>query len=259
MRMQGKIGLVTAAGSGMGRAGAIRFAAEGASVGVVDIDPDAVSAVVAEIEAAGGKALGITADLTQDADSRRIVREVANHFNGLDFVWNHVGHPGPAAVEDLDMKDFDQAVDLNLRTVFITAETAVPELRARGGGSMLFTASSSGLTGSMFSPVYSMAKFGVVGMVRAMAKRYAAEGIRFNAVCPGPIDTPMLRVFVARPDQQSTQGMDKEGLVRSRGGMAPMGRPGKPEEIANAALFLLSDEASFITGAALPVDGGITA
>lgn len=157
------------------------------------------------------------------------------------------------------MKDFDQAVDLNLRTVFITAETAVPELRARGGGSMLFTASSSGLTGSMFSPVYSMAKFGVVGMVRAMAKRYAAEGIRFNAVCPGPIDTPMLRVFVARPDQQSTQGMDKEELVRSRGGMAPMGRPGKPEEIANAALFLLSDEASFITGAALPVDGGITA
>lgn len=259
MRMQGKIGLVTAAGSGMGRAGAIRFAAEGASVGVVDIDPDAVSAVVAEIEAAGGKALGITADLTQDADSRRIVREAANHFNGLDFVWNHVGHPGPAAVEDLDMKDFDQAVDLNLRTVFITAETAVPELRARGGGSMLFTASSSGLTGSMFSPVYSMAKFGVVGMVRAMAKRYAAEGIRFNAVCPGPIDTPMLRVFVARPDQQSTQGMDKEELVRSRGGMAPMGRPGKPEEIANAALFLLSDEASFITGAALPVDGGITA
>ena len=259
MRMQGKIGLVTAAGSGMGRAGAIRFAAEGASVGVVDIDPDAVSAVVAEIEAAGGKALGITADLTQDVDSRRIVREAANHFNGLDFVWNHVGHPGPAAVEDLDMKDFDQAVDLNLRTVFITAETAVPELRARGGGSMLFTASSSGLTGSMFSPVYSMAKFGVVGMVRAMAKRYAAEGIRFNAVCPGPIDTPMLRVFVARPDQQSTQGMDKEELVRSRGGMAPMGRPGKPEEIANAALFLLSDEASFITGAALPVDGGITA
>ena len=259
MRMQGKIGLVTAAGSGMGRAGAIRFAAEGASVGVVDIDPDAVSAVVAEIEAAGGKALGITADLTQDADSRRIVREAANHFNGLDFVWNHVGHPGPAAVEDLDMKDFDQAVDLNLRTVFITAETAVPELRARGGGSMLFTASSSGLTGSMFSPVYSMAKFGVVGMVKAMAKRYAAEGIRFNAVCPGPIDTPMLRVFVARPDQQSTQGMDKEELVRNRGGMAPMGRPGKPEEIANAALFLLSDEASFITGAALPVDGGITA
>ena len=247
MRMGGKIGLVTAAGSGIGRAGAIRFAKEGASVGVVDIDADAVAAVVAEIEAGGGKALGITADLSKDEDSRRIIRKTINYFNGLDFVWNHVGHPGPAVVEDLDMQDWDQAVDLNLRTVFITTESALPELRARGGGSLLFTASSSGLTGSMFSPVYSM------------AKRYAKENIRINAVCPGPIDTPMLRVFVARPDQQSTQGMDKEELVRTRGGMTPMGRPGRPEEIANAAWFLLSDEASFLTGAAVPVDGGITA
>jgi NAD(P)-dependent dehydrogenase (short-subunit alcohol dehydrogenase family) len=259
MRMQGKIGVVTAAGSGMGRAGALRFAREGASVGVVDIDGEAVAAVVAEIEAAGGQAKGIVADLTKDEDSRRIVRETASHFNGLDFVWNHVGHPGPAVVEDLDMKDWDMAVDLNLRTVFVTTETALPELRARGGGSLLFTASSSGLQGSMFSPVYSMAKFGVIGMVKALAKRYAKEKIRVNAVCPGPVDTPMLRVFVARPDQQSTQGMNKEELVASRGGMAPMGRAGQPEEIANAALFLLSDEASFITGVALPVDGGITA
>ena len=259
MRMEGRIGIVTAAASGMGRAGAVRFAAEGAAVGVVDVDPDGVAAVVAEIEAAGGRAHGVVADLSKDAESRRIVRETANRFGGLDFVWNHVGHPGPAVVEDLDMREWDTAVDLNLRSVFATTETALPELRARGGGALLFTASSSGLQASMFSPVYSMAKFGVVGLAKALAKRYAKENIRVNAICPGPVDTPMLRVFVARPDQQSTAGMDKEELVRSRGGMAPMGRPGRPEEIASAALFLLSDEASFVTGAALAVDGGITA
>ena len=259
MRMQGKIGLVTMAGSGMGRAGALRFAKEGASVGVVDIDADAVARVVAEIETAGGKAKGIVADLTKDENSARIVRETATHFNGLVFVWNHVGHPGPASIEGIEMKDYDLTMNLNLRTVLISTEAALPELRARGGGSLLFTSSSSGLMGSGYSPIYSMAKFGIIGFVKAMAKRYAKDNIRVNAVCPGPIDTPMLRIFVARPDQQSTHGMDKEELVAKRGGVGPMGRPGKPEEVANAALFLLSDEASFVNGIAMPVDGGITA
>lgn len=259
MRLEGKIGLVTAAASGMGRAGALRFAREGAAVGVADIDGDGVAAVVAEIEKAGGRARGIVADLTRDEDARRIVRETANAFGGLDFVWNHVGHPGPAAIEGIDMADFDLAVSLNLRTVLVTTETALPELRARGGGALLYTASTSGLQGSPFSPVYSAMKHGVIGFVRALAKRHAHENIRANAICPGPIDTPMLRVFVARPDQQSTQGVDKEELVKRRGGQTPMGRPGRPEEIANAALFLLSDEASFVTGAALAVDGGVTA
>lgn len=259
MRLEGKNGLVTAAGSGMGRAGAIRFAKEGASVGVVDIDEDSVNAVVSEIVAKGGRAVGIVADLTKDDDSRRIVRETANALGGLDFMWDHVGHPGPASIEGIEMKDFDTTVDLNMRTILVTTEAAIPEMRTRGGGSILFTASTSGLQGSMFSPIYSMAKFGVVGFTRALAGRLASENIRVNAVCPGPIDTPMLREFVARPDQQSTMGMDKEELVKKRGGMTRLGRPGRPEEVANAALFLLSDEASFVTGAALPVDGGVTA
>ena len=260
MRLKDKIGIVTAAGSGMGRAGAVRFAKEGAKVAVVDLDGASVDSAVKEITAAaGGKAIGITADLREDANARRIVRETANAFGGLDFVWNHLGHPGPASVEGIDMADFALAVDLNLRSQIVTTEAALPELKARGGGSLLYTASTSGLQGSQFSPVYSAVKFGVVGFARALAKRVAKDGVRVNVICPGATDTPMLRVFVARPDQQSTQGRDPEQLVAQRAGQNPMGRPARPEEIANAALFLISDEASFITGAALPVDGGTTA
>jgi len=259
MRLQGKIGIVTAAASGMGRAGALRFAREGAAVGVVDLDEAGAQAVVATIKEAGGEAIALAGDLRQDAFARDIVRRTANEFGGLDFVWNHVGHPGPAAIEGIDWKDFDLAMDLNVRTVLITTEAAIPELRARGGGALLYTASTSGLTGSQFSPVYNIAKFGVVGLVHGLSKRYAREKIRVNAVCPGPTDTPMLRVFVARPDTQLPPGETPESLVLKRGGQVPMGRPARPEEIANAALFLISDEASYITGVALPVDGGATA
>src|ERR1700722_7088335 len=259
MRLQDKIGIVTAAASGMGRAGALRFAREGASVAVVDIDAAGVDAGVGQIASAGGKAIGIAGDLPDDAFAREIVRRTANTFGGLDFVWNHVGHPGPAAIEGLDWKDFELAMDLNVRTVLVTTEAAIPELRARGGGALLYTASTSGLTGSQFSPVYNIAKFGVVGLVHGLAKRYAREKIRVNAVCPGPTDTPILRVFVARPDSQLPPGETPEPLVMKRGGQVPMGRPARPEEIASAALFLISDEASYITGVALPVDGGATA
>jgi NAD(P)-dependent dehydrogenase (short-subunit alcohol dehydrogenase family) len=244
----------------MGRAGAVPFAREGAQIAVVDVDASGVKRVVDEVSAAGGTAHGLVADLTKDDDARRIVWDTVGRFRGLDFVWNHVGHPGPAAVEGVDMAAFDLAITLNLRTVLLTTEAAIPEIRARGGGSLLFTASTSGLVGSGYSPVYSMCKFGVVGFMKSLALRLARDNIRVNAICPGPIDTPMLRVFVARPDQKSTAGMDPEELVNKRAhGSVPLGRTGRPEEIANAALFLLSDEASFVTGAALPVDGGVTA
>lgn len=259
MRLPNKIGIVTAAGSGMGRAGAVRFAEEGASVAVVDLNADAANAVVKEITDAGGKAIALSGDLTNDNFARDIVNQTVCAFGGLDFVWNHVGHPGPAAIEGLDWKDYDLAMNLNVRTVMVTTIAALPEMRARGGGSLLYTASTSGLTGSQFSPVYNIAKFGIVGLVHGLSKRYAKEKIRVNAVCPGPVDTPMLRVFVARPDSQMPAGETPETLVQKRGGQVPMGRPARPEEIANAALFLISDEASYVTGVALPVDGGATA
>lgn len=259
MRMQGRSGLVTAAASGMGRAGALRLAAEGAAVAVVDIDADGVRQVTAEIAAAGGRALPLHGDLTDDAFSRSIVAATVTAFGGLDFVWCHAGHPGPSRVEDMDMALFDLAVDLNLRSMALTTGVALPEMRRRGGGSLLYTASTGGLRGSPRSPTYSAMKFGVVGWARSLAKRVAADNIRANVICPGGVDTPMLRQFIARPDQDSTRGVDPETLVQGRNDAYPMGRPARPEEVAAAALFLLSDEASYVSGATLTVDGAMIA
>ena len=218
MRLQGKIGIVTAAGSGMGRAGALRFAREGAQVAVVDVAADAGEGRGrARSPRRGDRATGswpISPATTTRAAS---CGKRATASRGSTSSGTTSGHPGPAAVEGIDLQAFQLAIDLNLRTVLVTTEAAIPEMRARGGGSLLFTASTSGLQGSAYSPVYSMCKFGVVGFVRSLAVRLAPEKIRVNAICPGPIDTPMLRVFVARPDQKSTAGMDPEELVRRRG------------------------------------------
>ncbi|MGM0585938.1 MAG: SDR family NAD(P)-dependent oxidoreductase, partial [Pseudomonadota bacterium] len=251
-----KIGLVTAAASGMGRAGALRFAAEGAAVGVADRDAEGAAAVVAEIEAAGGRAVALDGDLRDAGRAKAIVEETVGAFGGLDFLWNHLGHPGPARVEGMAQEDLDLAVDLNLRSVMATTEAAIPHMRARGGGSILFTSSTAGLIGSRHSPVYSAMKHGVVGFAKALAIRLAADEIRVNAVCPGPVETPMFHVFGSRPDAEPKSLEEVRANALS---VVALPRLGKPEEVANAALFLLSDEASYITGAALPVDGGATA
>lgn len=256
MRMRNKVGLVTAAGSGMGRAGALRFAAEGAAVAVADRDAAAAEAVAGAIRAAGGRAVALACDLREEPAARAVVADTLAAFGGLDFVWNHLGHPGPGRVEGLAQADFDLAVDLNLRSVIVTTEEAIPALRARGGGALLYTASTAGLVGSRYSPVYAAMKHGVVGFAKALALRYAEEGIRVNVVCPGPIETPMFHVFGSRPDMARRS---LEDVTANAVSTVPMKRLGQPEEVANAALFLLSDEASFITGVALPIDGGAVA
>jgi len=259
MKLKGKTGIVTAAASGMGRAGALRFAREGAKVVVVDRDREKAEAVVRQIQADGGEAIAECGDLCDDAFAKKIVHACNAAFGGPDFLWAHAGHPGPAAIEGLDMADFELAINLNIRTALVSTIEAIPLMRERGGGSILFTGSTAGLHGSPFSPVYSAAKFGVIGLTRSLAKRYGREGIRVNAVCPGATDSPMLRVFVARPDSEAAKGQDPEDLITKRAGVNALGRVAQPEEVANAALFLISDEASFITGASLPVDAGTTA
>ena len=154
------------------------------------------------------------------------------------------------------MNLWDIAVDLNLRTALVTTAAALPEIRKRNnGGSLLYTSSTSGLRGSPHSPVYSAMKFGIVGFVRSLAARYAKENIRANVVCPGGVDTPMLRDFVRRPDALNDPGVHMDQLIINRARKAPMGRISDPMEIANMALFLVSDEASWVSGAAIPVDG----
>lgn len=256
MDMQGKIALVTAAASGTGRAGALILAREGAAVCVVDQNKAGVDAVAHDIRKAGGRALALSGDLRDDGMAREIVAATVKEFGGLDCLWNHLGVPGPSAVEDLDMDGWDLSIDLNLRSQLVTTIAALPQMKARGGGSILFTASTSGLAGSPWSPTYSAAKAGVIGLARGLAKRYAKDGIRVNAICPGPIDTPMLRVFVNRPDQPGHNEADVDALVKKAATLTPMGRTARPEEIAEAAVFLLSDKASYVTGIAMPVDGG---
>jgi NAD(P)-dependent dehydrogenase (short-subunit alcohol dehydrogenase family) len=255
MRLKGKIALITAAASGIGRAAAVLFAREGAAVVVADIDKGRISDTLGEIKGVGGRGHGIPCDLTRDADSRRIVREAVDAFGGLDILWNNVGHPGPGRVEDIHLDDYDMAMTLNVRSVLITTSEAIPAMRARGGGSIVFTSSIAGIYGSPFSPVYSAAKFGVTGLTKSLALRLAADKIRVNCVCPAPIDTPMLDIFMGRPDVEANK---HENLARMKQAV-PLGRVGTPMEVAHAGLFLASDEASYITGVALPVDGGYTA
>ncbi|MBG9386422.1 SDR family NAD(P)-dependent oxidoreductase [Caenimonas aquaedulcis] len=259
MRMADRFGIVTAGASGMGRAGAIRFAAEGAAVAVVDLDEAKAKEVADTIKAAGGQAFALAGNLMEEDFARGLVHETHKRFGRLDFLWAHAGHPSVSRVEGLDLKEFDVAMNLNVRAALASAIEAIPLMRDGGGGSMLFTSSTSGVIGSPFSPLYSVAKWGVIGLARSLAKRYGPDNIRVNVVCPGTTDTPMLDTLVSRPDETETHGKDLNELKRIRSSGNPMGRAARPEEVANVALFLLSHEASYVNGASLLVDGGKTA
>lgn len=253
MRLQGKLAIVTAAASGMGRAGVERFVREGARVAAIDISAEALDALVAEFGA--DKVIAIVADLSTDDGARDSIDQAVAALGGADILWAHAGMPGPASVEDLDMDAYRKAIDLNITSAALGAGRVAPHMRKRGGGSIIFTASISGLVGSMMSPIYSAAKWGVVGLGKSLALALAPDGIRVNVVCPGLADTPMKLGFTGRSGDPAEAAANEAKVV----GAVPMGRLVKPGEVADAALWLASDEASFVTGVALPVDGGFTA
>lgn len=253
MRLGGKLAAVTAAASGMGRAGVERFVREGARVAAIDISAEALDALVADFGV--DRVIPIVADLVDPDGAKDSIDQAAAALGGLDILWAHAGMPGPASVEDLDLAAYDKAIALNVTAAALGAGKAAPHMRLRGGGSILFTASVSGLVGSMMSPIYSAAKWGVVGLAKSLALALAADRIRVNVVCPGLADTPMKVGFTGRSGDPAEAAANEAKLMAN----VPMGRLVQAGEVADAALWLVSDEASFVTGVALPVDGGFTA
>lgn len=255
MRLANKLAVITAAASGMGRAGVELFLREGAKVCAVDVNVEALEKLTADMKAKGHQIATVTADLSKPEQMRSSIHDSARALGGIDILWAHAGIPGPGGIENLDLDAYDQAIALNVTSAALAAGEVIGYMRKRGAGSIVFTSSVSGLVGSMFSPIYSTAKFAVVGLTKSLAQRFAPENVRVNVVCPGLADTPMKIGFTGR------SGDPKEAEENQARMMAavPMGRLCKAEEAAHAVLWLASDDASFVTGVALPVDGGFTA
>lgn len=253
MRLEGKLAIVTAAASGMGRAGVERFVREGARVAAIDISDDALKTLVSDFGAQ--HVYPVVADLSTREGALGSIDQAIAALGGADILWAHAGMPGPASVENLDMDAYQKAIDLNVTASALAAGQVAPHMRKRGGGAIVFTSSISGLVGSMMSPIYSAAKWGVVGLTKSLALAMAGDRIRVNVVCPGLADTPMKVGFTGRSGDPEEAAANEAKIVSA----VPMGRLVKAGEVADAVLWLVSGEASFVTGVALPVDGGFTA
>ena len=252
--MANKLAVITAAASGMGKAGVELFAREGARVAAVDVNAAALAALAAEMAAKGTPIETIQADLSSVDGARGSVHAAADKLGGIDILWAHAGIPGPAGIENLDLDAYRKAMTLNVDSAVFAAGEVVGHMRRRGGGSVIFTASVSGIVGSRFSPVYSAAKFAVVGLTKSLAQTFAPDKVRVNVVCPGVTDTPMLLEFMSRDRDPVKAAASQAKFLES----VPLRRLCRPEEIAHAALWLASDDASYVTGIELLVDGGFT-
>jgi NAD(P)-dependent dehydrogenase (short-subunit alcohol dehydrogenase family) len=248
-RLDSRIAIVTGAASGIGAASARLFATEGASVALADQNSELLDEVVREINDAGGTAIGIGTDVGNEASIQRMVEQTVEEFGGLHIMFANAGISGRFDLETVNCEDFDRVMRVNLRGPFLCAKYAVPKIADSGGGSIIFTASELALVGSPGASVYSASKAGLIGMARGLALDYADANIRFNCICPGAVDTPMLW------GEEKGERDEIEADISSR---MPLGRVGRPEEIAKSALYLASDDSSFVTGHALVVDGGWT-
>ena len=245
--VEGKVALVTGAGSGIGRGSAMAFAQEGARVVVADIVVEGGQETVKMIKDAGGDAAFVKCDVSKAADVEAAVKFAVDTYGKLDCAHNHAGIEGPmSSTADYTEADWDRVIGINLKGVWLCMKSEIPEMLKVGGGAIVNTASIAGLVGFQGLPAYSASKWGVNGITKAAALEYAQAGIRVNSVCPGVIQTAMVdRLVSAQPEMEA-------GLLAG----TPMGRLGQPDDIAQAVVWLCSDRASFVTGHNMAVDGG---
>jgi 3-oxoacyl-[acyl-carrier protein] reductase len=248
-RLEGKVALITGAGSGIGRATALRFGAEGARVLANDVDPAAAESVAAQIRGAGGEALAAPGDVTRREAVDALVDLAVTRFGRLDVMHNNAGGAMPAPLLQLSDADYRAQLALNLDAVWFGMTAALRAMVRQRSGSIITTASGAGLGAEPGLGPYGAAKAAVIALTRSVAREYGPLGIRANAICPGPTRTPQFLAWLATVP----------GGEAGYAAQIPLGRLGAPEDIANAALFLASDESSFVSGAVLAVDGAIAA
>ena len=251
MRFKGKVVLITGAGVGIGRTAAVRFGQEGAKVAINSLTPEHGRETLRLLKEAGGQGIYIQGDVSKDADARRMVQEAVNAFGRLDILVNNAGIVLPGRVDNMSEEDWDRTIAINLKGVFLVSKYTIPEMRKIGGGVIVHNASVVALKGVKDRGAYTASKGGVWALTKAMAADYISENIRVNCVCPGTTYTPSLEQRIqAFPDPEKARA---DFIARQ-----PMKRLGKEEEIAAAILFAASDEAAFMNGATIAIDGGMT-
>ena len=248
-RLAGKVALITGAGSGIGRACAVSFAREGAKVALVGRRKLPLDAVAAEI---GPNAFAISGDISKKEDIERIVTETVAHFGGLHILVNNAAKLAAGTAESHTEQEWDETFSTNVRGLWLLSRAALPHMRNAGRGSIINISSVLGLVGAKNRVAYAASKGAVTLMTKAMALDHAHEHIRVNAICPGIVDTELVAQFI-------NNAPDPDAMRKQRIALHPLGRFGQPEDIASAALYLASDESSWVTGIALPVDGGYSA